>query len=199
MKDLDITALQNECRERRHQCHQTNLESHWVQFRYIRNKLKTVIKTTKKLFHRKALQSKRPKDVWNVIHRILHPNKKRVTFDPNSLNQYFVTMAENLTGKKPTSQENLYQLIEDLPPSNNNTNFCIEKATYHQVLREIKSLRNDCSTGFDQIPINILKLVAESIASPLTHIINESIKKSVFPEQWKIAKICPIPKIDQPK
>ena len=37
------------------------------------------------------------------------------------------------------------------------------------------------------------------LISPLTHIINSSIKNNTFPAQWKIGKISPIPKIDSPE
>ena len=41
--------------------------------------------------------------------------------------------------------------------------------------------------------------MAESLAGPLTYIINSCIKASYFPEAWKIARISPIPKVNQPK
>ena len=59
-------------------------------------------------------------------------------------------------------------------------------------------MRNDCSTGNDNIPISLLKLVLENIASPLTYIVNECIGLSVFPTEWKCARISIIPKIDSP-
>ena len=59
-------------------------------------------------------------------------------------------------------------------------------------------MRNDCSTGNDNIPISLLKLVPENIASPLTYIVNECIGLSVFPTEWKCARISIIPKIDSP-
>ena len=59
-------------------------------------------------------------------------------------------------------------------------------------------MRNDCCTGDDNIPISLLKLVPENIASPLTYIVNECIGLSVFPTEWKCARISVIPKIDSP-
>ena len=44
------------------------------------------------------------------------------------------------------------------------------------------------------MPINLIKIVPEVIASPLTEVINNYIEHSIFTSQWKIAKICPIPK-----
>ena len=65
-------------------------------------------------------------------------------------------------------------------------------------LQEVKRIRNDCSTGNDNIPISLVMLIAENIASPLTYIINECIRMSVFPAEWKCARASVIPKIDNP-
>ena len=71
-------------------------------------------------------------------------------------------------------------------------------ATYKEVSKIISSLRNDCSSGYDGIPIKYLKPVSDYITSPLVHIINNSIKTGIFPEKWKVARVCPIPKVRNP-
>ena len=63
-----------------------------------------------------------------------------------------------------------------------------------EVAREINRIRNDTSTGRDQIPIKFIKPVTDIIAGPLTNIINTFIEISSFPEVWKIARITRIPK-----
>ena len=78
-------------------------------------------------------------------------------------------------------------------------NFKLSCVAYKEVLREIRSLSDDCSAGPDNIPTSILKLVSDIIAFPLTHIINTSIQQRNFPNQWKIAKITPIPKVVNPE
>ena len=198
MKDLDIVALQNQCREWRHKCHQpNNLETDWEKFRYYRNKLKKSTKTTKKQFYRKALQSKKPKEVWSIIHRILSPNQKKITSSPEKLNSYYVNPAETLTDKQSATPTELNEIINNLP-STNKDSFVLKTVTYQQVLNEINSIRNDCSSGCDNLPINLLKPLAETIAFPMTTIINDCIRKCIFPEQWKVAKVCPIPKVHNP-
>ena len=52
--------------------------------------------------------------------------------------------------------------------------------------------------GADQIPTRFIELVAECLAVPLTSIINHCIAKDYFPKQWKIARVSPVPKIDNP-
>ena len=43
------------------------------EYQKCRNEVKRLIKTTKSNFYKAALSSKRPKEVWNTIHRILNP------------------------------------------------------------------------------------------------------------------------------
>ena len=77
--------------------------------------------------------------------------------------------------------------------------FTLKPTTYDAVKKEISNLKNDCSTGFDTIPvIKYLKLVSEYIASPIANIINNCIKTNSFPKLRKIARISPIPKIKVP-
>ena len=59
-------------------------------------------------------------------------------------------------------------------------------------------LRNDCSSGFDNISVKFLKPVAEKITSPIVHIINSSTDKEIFSDSWKVARVCPVSKIFNP-
>ena len=59
-------------------------------------------------------------------------------------------------------------------------------------------MKNDCSTGFDTIPVKYLKVVSKYIASLITNIINNCIKTNSFPKMWKIARMSPIPKVKVP-
>ena len=54
------------------------------------------------------------------------------------------------------------------------TSFRLKSVTYHEVIRESKALRSDCSTGPDNIPTKFIKLVPDHLASPLTHILRGS-------------------------
>ena len=46
--------------------------------------------------------------------------------------------------------------------------------------------------------VKFVKLAKVHIPGPLTHIINRCIATSSFPRLWKIARISPIPKVDEP-
>ena len=84
-------------------------------------------------------------------------------------------MAENLTETKPTTKNEITELINALSPSSNqDQSYHRHKVNYNQVLHEIKPIHSGCSTGTNNIPINLIKIVTEEIASPLTEAIHNS-------------------------
>ena len=85
-----------------------------------------------------------------------------------------------------------------MPKEEKDGAFVIKYTSYNEVRKIILELRNDCSSGYDQIPIKFLKPVVDNITSPIVFIINSSIDKEIFPDSWKIARVCPIPKVDNP-
>ena len=118
--------------------------------------------------------------------------------DPDSLNKLFSSTAERTLDIPTAANHDLFDVLERLPDSENSS-FQLREVSHSEVLRELKRLRADCSTGADQIPVKFLKSVAEYLASPLTHIINTCINSSYFPKAWKVARISLIPKVNNPK
>ena len=123
------------------------------------------------------------------------PNPPPLRQNPDSLNSHFANIAHRTVNATTKTTEDLYASIALLPECRNIPCF-LRPVTYHEVLREIKSLRSDSSTRHGQIPVKFMKLVAEEIASPLTHIISSCIEKEHFPMAWKLARIFPIPKVN---
>ena len=146
---------------------------------------------------RKALSSEKPKEVWDAVNRTINPPKNHILQKTSDLNNYFTTLASNLSGKEnePLNESEILQLLNRVPDSNA---FTINYTTYDEVQKIILNLRNDCSSGHDNIPVKFLKPVVNQITSPIVHIINTSIDKEIFPDSWKVARVCPIPKIDNP-
>ena len=64
-----------------------------------------------------------------------------------------------------------------LPELEKHNTFVIQHTTYTEVKNIISELRNDCSSSFGNIPVRLLKPVAEEIASPIVHIINSPTDK----------------------
>ena len=68
-----------------------------------------------------------------------------------------------------------------------------------QVLGIINALSSYKSPGLDGISNKVLKISAESIITPLTHILNQSFVKGIFPECLKTAKVIPLYKKGEEK
>ena len=82
-----------------------------------------------------------------------------------------------MLGSTPNSPHILQELINSLSDSSTSS-FDHRPVTYCELLKQLKNLRSDCSTGADQIPAKYLKMSANHIASLLTQIINPLSPKS---------------------
>lgn len=153
----------------------------WQAYRNVRNSLKTTIKKAKRALYNTALSSKKPKEVWQVINRILNPNSNPIRCDPNEINKHFVSTAyRTLKSPQANNSKELLNYIRQLPDNSEHA-FHIRPITYNDVLKELRSLRPDTSTGPDQIPVRFIKIVSEFVAGPVTHIINSCIEKCYCP------------------
>ena len=54
------------------------------------------------------------------------------------------------------------------------------------------------AVGPDNISHKILRNLTAILAPPVTSIINSSMRQGVVPDEWKLARVTPIPKIYPP-
>ena len=69
---------------------------------------------------------------------------------------------------------------------------CLFLTDANEIINIVSNLKNKVSYGYDCIPVNIMKASIHSVAQHLSDIINSSLQTGIFPDQLKIAKICPI-------
>ena len=196
MQSEKIRILQQERNNLRYVVHKHNDHSKWNQFRKKRNDVKKEIQYEKAKFYRKALSPNKPKEVWNTINSILNPPSKPISIKPDTMNIYFANIAKQTVKKDPVSPEDIEKLISQM--SSNSDGFKMQKVQYSDVVKELTSLRNDTSTGSDEIPTKFIKPISDVIASPFTDIINTMIETPMFPHQWKTARVVQIPKVNYP-
>ena len=115
MNDIDIVGLQHKCHQLRTLCH-TNRETDWNDFRNVRNKLKTKIKSMKSNFYRKALSSKKPSEVWKVIK---YSTQMVNAFESIQM-KHFSTTSKRLTGRISADLHVLKYIINNMSPSSVN-------------------------------------------------------------------------------
>ena len=74
------------------------------------------------------------------------------------------------------------------------SSFQLEPITLPKVLKLLKNISTDKATELDKIPCRFVKLAAPLIAKSLCSIVNTSIRPTIFPSDWKVAKIIPLHK-----
>ena len=72
--------------------------------------------------------------------------------------------------------------------------FEIKEVTLSQTSALIKKLGNSRTYGNDELDATSIKIAAQHLLIPITHLINQSIRQGSFPNQWKIAKLIPLHK-----
>ena len=138
------------------------------------------------------LSSRNPEEVWEAIHCILDPPKKCIYQNPESLNQYFTELASKLINKENVAFDQT-KLATIIPEQESDGAFVIKRTTFTEVNKFICRLRYDCS------PVKFIEPVAEDITSPIVNIIGLLIDKEIFPDSWKVAGVCPVPKTENPR
>ena len=153
MNKKDIRKLQTERNvlTNRYLAHKTNLASVWNTFRELHNKIKTKIKSVKRAFLRRALSSNKPKELWNINHRILHPSPQPIKADSDALNKHFSSISQRLLGSEANPSDSFLDLINSHPEENRTCSFNLRPVTYSEVMKMLTTMRSDCSTGADQI------------------------------------------------
>ena len=71
---------------------------------------------------------------------------------------------------------------------------CVDEISAKDVTSAIKGLKNKHSVGPDGIPSYVYKGLQGFIIKPLMYIYNLSLKHQIFPCEWKISKVSPLPK-----
>ena len=150
----DIRQLQAERDKPRLDAHNTYDDESCAAFRAIPKKIKVVIGKAKRSFFMTALSSKRPKQVWRVIHRVFNPSTSPPRADPDQLNKYFNATNEMTLGTTPDATSDLLELAKSLP-EHSQRSFKLCRVTFEDVMKEIHHLRSDCSTSVDQIPVKL--------------------------------------------
>lgn len=172
-----------------------------------RNRLKSLLRIAEKSYYDAKLASYSGdlKRTWSLLRTIINPNSgtrvssncfidgsgNRITESisiANLFNDFFVGVGASLANKIPASATPFNTYL---------------KGSYHNSLfltpttpAEISSITNlldsKLSSGFDGLSTSLLKQCISPIASILSELVNYSFYTGYFPDELKIAKVCPI-------
>lgn len=144
------------------------------------------------------------KTVWDIINKETRTNKIKsennfvlkldncTISDPyhvaNRFNDFFVNVIENMLDKVPPTKSVNHVKESDKQISN----FRCPPIDDKDLNKIIDSLKNKWSSGYDDVPIKVIKAAKGPLIKPLMHAINASFISGIFPRQLKIARVIPI-------
>ena len=184
--------------------------SYAKEYKAMRNKLNSLIKTARAKYYRGKLASggQSPQNTWRIVNSILGRERKQCSYkilvdgvlvsDPydvaTGFNRYFSEVGANLASKFNDTDD----FLEYLSENSCIQNFQMSPTTVEEVASVILALR-DASPGHDGLPLFIFRENINILVNPVTYICNLSLSKGVFPSNLAIAKVVCIFKSGDPK
>lgn len=133
-------------------------------------------------------------NIKSVLYNGIEPKNKIEIPDKNmpdykeqwitDLNKYYVNIAKN------TNNEPNLTVYHQTSDNQHQLNLTTTDENY--IRKIIQTAKNSSSSGFDKIPIRIIKDNVDQLVKPITTIINKSITTALVPKSMKISKIVPI-------
>nr|CAI5863907.1 unnamed protein product [Callosobruchus analis] len=167
-------------------------------YKQLKKYIVSAIRQERKAFMEK--QIKRDKNnVWNNLRIMSLGEQKDNISIPVSLsnvadiNEYYIKTV-------PRNDDDFSQLIEEYEAKAASLKMSVkfEKTDEITVLKHVASIKSN-SIGFDGIEIKLLIPCCPFLLPYLTHIINYCLRDFMYPSNWKIAKIIPVPKNKDPQ
>ena len=112
------------------------------------------------------------------------------------MSKYFENKITTLKSKIPMRTKDplevLMSAMNKWPGSANRPELELREVTLIEVIKIINELRNSTTMGHNELDPMTLKLVTKTIAKPIQHILNVSIRTQTFVNTWKLGKLIPL-------
>ena len=170
-----------------------------------RNKLNSTLIAAEKCYYASRFTNcfGNMKSTWKLINELTKDNIRpalnekfivgnNTITDPfeiaNHFNKFFVNIGSELAKKIPIASQSYQSYLR----GSHMDSFSLFPVTESEILNIVNNLNDKMSAGTDEIPLHILKKSLLPIVSILTELINDSFQNGFFPDELKIAKVCPI-------
>ena len=157
----------------------------WPVYNHLKDKVKAEVYKAKKTWSDRLV--KNGGNLWNVVRELQGKPKRSVgtTGDEDTFN-----LLNRLTESfklcfNAHGDDNLCDFEDEI------WNFSVDEMDVYHALKKLKFKQ---SKGYDGIDARLLWESAEFICQPLAHIYRSSVSSRCFPDFWKNAYICPVPK-----
>uniref|UniRef100_A0A6P7HCJ9 Uncharacterized protein LOC114346988 n=1 Tax=Diabrotica virgifera virgifera TaxID=50390 RepID=A0A6P7HCJ9_DIAVI len=175
----------------------TKRPAHYQYYKDLKNFTTVAIRNEKRGYFNFCLNTygRNSKQMWQQIRKLdirSKPANREIPQNldnPNNINNHFLLVTGNMT----EPDQNLLLFYNNNLKTNFNEllNFItVNTNTVYKYLLEIKTK----AVGVDELQIDMLLLCCPYILPFITNIVNTCIELSVFPDEWKISKVFPLPK-----
>ena len=144
------------------------------------------------------------KALWDIAGTIVNPKKSRkntvidslkinnkIVHDKqqicDAINDFFSNIGKNLADKIDSNVD--YKTYLRAPNPNS---MALLPTDTEEVKKIILNLKSNKAAGDDNVRPSLIKRCCESLAGPITHIINLSLSSGVVPDKLKVAKVIPV-------
>ena len=177
-------------------------------FKIQRNKVNTLVRKAKKQHNTNLLteSANDPNRFWKSLKKVFPLKDKMLCTKTFLIDNVLTTNAKTIAERFCSFFTNIAHTLKNktLPLKNfiwatpahihhkTYNRFRFKEVTVAEVFKHLKKLSRKKASGPDDLPPGVLKDVAISIAKPLCHIINISLKYGIVPADFKLGKITPI-------
>ena len=206
----ELIELQNDRDYFINKAEQSNDPGDWFIAKCMVRKARTEVRKAKSTYYLDLINSNKqnPKKFWRTIAKI-EPEAKPVignlnyegteTAIPNHLiaeeiNNYFVEVGEKLAAKIKPPEDNLEHKTKE-----NEQQHDLISVNSQEIKTKVNKLSPYKSSGLHNMSSTVVKAAILALLPEFTHLYNNIINTGVFPDQWKIAMVTPIPKSATPR
>ena len=191
---------------------ETKDQNTWADYKRLRNEITSDLRKAKAAYFRDQLKkAKTTSAYWNVLTKATNPKVRKkigpLKRDDNGLavkdtekarlmNCFFSTIAEKLNAgqlQAPQAPQSLTSPCSKPVPCISDINLSSLDTD-----RKITLLKNNKATGPDGISPKLLKLAGTAVVGPLTSLFMQSIRECRVYNNWKVARLTPVFKKDDP-
>lgn len=178
-------------------------DSNWNYYKMLRNYTSQAIVRERRAYMQSKFSSNDSKLLWSELAK-LNIGKNRKNCLPvhlnnaQSINENFVKSVTDIVNSFDVLDKEVLSSYLSSVLESTHEPFVFEFVGEDKILGILNNIKTN-ATGIDDVSLIMIKMCYPVIIPVITHIVNECLRLSVFPSVWKIAKVLPLSKLDQPQ
>ena len=177
----------------------------WNNFKRARNNVNNAIKTARKSYYLKSFTAcdDNSSKTWEIINEMtglksekaiinkLEFKDKKLT-DPTEIAEGFNKFSAEISPQLSENIEDTDTFFDEFVNQSISGSFSFQQISPSLVSSHLRKLCMRKATGLDTVSARLLRECFDLISDSLALIFNRSIETSIFPDEWKSARITPL-------